>query len=83
MKLISKQLISTSPFFFFPILQTSKCLMLLFNMFVNSIERLPSIFGDVKEEIKCVLVHGQNTLARMFFLCVCYPMRCSKSLKNY
>lgn len=70
MKLISKQLISASPFFFFPILQTSKCLMLLFSMFVNIIERLPSIFGDVKEEIKCVLVHGQNTLARMFF-CVC------------
>lgn len=70
MKLISKQLkLSTSPFFFFPILQTSKYLMLLFNMFVNSIERLPSIFGDVKEEIKCVLVHGQNTLARMVSFC--------------
>lgn len=82
MKLISKQLkLSTSPFFFFPILQTSKCLLLLFNMFVNSNERLPSIFGDVKEEIKCVLVHGQNTLARMFSFCD--PMRWSESLKNY
>ena len=50
-------------------------------MFVNSIERLLSIFGDVKEKIKCVLVHGQNTLARMFSFCD--PMRCSESLKNY